>query len=264
MTRKATSSIPSLDGAQLKVGRAREHIDALEAETAHFVNDSGAYEFYTEPDPETDGVIAKIHVHGTPPVHLALVAGDVVHNLRSALDHLVWQVGIADNKHVSSRSQWPIVMDGKNWPSEAGDRLALLSPPHVEAIRLLQPFADMRDNSPGVMLGMLGALSNRDKHRLPLLVAAAARTGQLTFDPAVRRVTITRVGDGPIELVEGAELVRIHGGRSRTGIVSAEGLFQIVVAYGHRDGPTVKNLRDLADLIVGIIATFALDLATAT
>jgi hypothetical protein len=56
---------------------------------------SDAYSIYSEKDPHTREHIVFLKVEKTPRLdEWAANAGDVVHNLRSALDHLVWELTI--------------------------------------------------------------------------------------------------------------------------------------------------------------------------
>lgn len=169
--------------------------------------------------------------------------------------------GIADSGAVSDKSEFPIVVDETKWQGIAGRTLALLSPRHVDEIRRLQPFADETTNSPNVMLGMLDALENRDKHRLPLVVATAATRSRLSLGAPIRRLELTTSMKGPVQVgPDPVELFRLRAwGPSELPV---KALIQFGVAFGHREGPTALNLRDLADLIAGIIASFAIDIAT--
>lgn len=73
---------------------------------------------------------------------------------------------------------------------DRGRTLPLVSDAHVAEIRKLQPFVDPADNSPNVMLGMLEAMANRDKHRLGLATYAQAFKGNVKLTPRPRRAFI--------------------------------------------------------------------------
>lgn len=87
------------DGALAKVARAEQHLDEVDrlgkawAETV-------SYELRLELGGPNE-LVGRLFNPGntTPPRRLALAFGDVVHNLRSALDHLVRASG-------RGRSQW--------------------------------------------------------------------------------------------------------------------------------------------------------------
>jgi hypothetical protein len=75
------------DSARLKIERADHHISDLERQLSAFTRQNlDASIRYGD-----DGTMITITVIAPPP-SLALVIGDAVHNLWSALDHLTWEV----------------------------------------------------------------------------------------------------------------------------------------------------------------------------
>jgi hypothetical protein len=103
----------------------------------------------------------------------AVIFGDAVHNLRSALDHLVWQLVLLDSQREGTEdNQFPIASEGgRYWSaSRKGQslrdwRLNGVSETHKREIDRVQPY---RTNEPGKheTLEALRELSNHDKHRL--------------------------------------------------------------------------------------------------
>src|SRR5947209_8187339 len=55
---------------------------------------SEPYSVAWQPDPEPDWHQARLKVRHDPPLRLGLIFGDVIHNLRSALDNLVCQLAL--------------------------------------------------------------------------------------------------------------------------------------------------------------------------
>lgn len=108
---------------------------------------------------------------------VAFTAGDAVHNLRSTLDHLVWQLRIANEGDPPDplpsdwrNLQFPICDSLSNFTDESNRRLCGLGAQSVQYIQDHQPFmtpdpADPTKDS----LVVLRTLSNVDKHRTPLL-----------------------------------------------------------------------------------------------
>jgi hypothetical protein len=73
------------------------HLDFLYQRVESFVDDGGPYKLHTQPDSKTGEITVYGQVLGEPPIdEWGAIIGDVVHNLRSALDHLVWQLTIAE------------------------------------------------------------------------------------------------------------------------------------------------------------------------
>jgi hypothetical protein len=98
----------TLDGCRAKLDRAREHLNAF----------AEAYEQYFTPrpfairkryDPRTRQFIFLSELVRPVPLRLGVILGDLVHNLRSALDHLVWQAVIREGAMPpDKRHQMPI------------------------------------------------------------------------------------------------------------------------------------------------------------
>lgn len=89
------NSPPTLDGVAAKLARARHHLDALREACDRAIKESTGEPFVKR---EGDWEVVRIPV-GEFPVWPSIISGDYVHNLRSALDHLVWQlVKISDAK----------------------------------------------------------------------------------------------------------------------------------------------------------------------
>jgi len=61
---------------------------------------------------------------GVPPEDLALIAGDAIHNLRSALDHIAWELVAAGSSEPNHRTQFPV---GKTQASYRERRSTLAS-----------------------------------------------------------------------------------------------------------------------------------------
>jgi hypothetical protein len=58
-----------------------------------------------------------------------IIVGDIAHNLRSSLDHLVWQLVLQNRRLPSRRNQFPIMVTSRAWdeiierkPSPPGDK----------------------------------------------------------------------------------------------------------------------------------------------
>jgi hypothetical protein len=81
-------------------------------------------------------------LHRSPPLRLGVILGDMVHNLRSALDHLVWQAVLRNGGRPNRSHQFPICDDEKDWNDACNV--------------VMKPAA----------LSRLREISNEDKHRV--------------------------------------------------------------------------------------------------
>lgn len=76
-------------GPFIKVERAQEHIRELTEGIVAFM-DSGPYSIATEKQADKWQLVS--HVHREPPPELGAITGDAIHNLRSALDALWYNI----------------------------------------------------------------------------------------------------------------------------------------------------------------------------
>jgi hypothetical protein len=109
--------------------------------------------------------------HEIPP-QISAIAGDVIHNLRSVLDHMVWQLVLANNgTPTPGVTGFPV----SNSPQEHTSRkfrgkIEGVGPDVIDAIDTLKPYYGGDE-----AVWRLHGLNNRDKHRL-LLSAVSALT----------------------------------------------------------------------------------------
>ena len=151
-----------------------------------------------ERDPESGIISVVLQADSEPPLSLGATIGDVLHNLRSALDSIAWEacqragVPQAREKDV----YFPIGTDPAGWASLAGRQLPSVAPEHLEVFRGLQPwFWDEEARSHGVdvpstaerhALAKLHRLARVDRHRVPHPVLARAGHNWIGHDGDVR------------------------------------------------------------------------------
>lgn len=78
-----------LRGPAAKLARAIENLEALEAGCETYLE---AKPYVVTCDYETDVgcYVARLAIRKAPPLRLGAILGDVIHNLRSALDQVTW------------------------------------------------------------------------------------------------------------------------------------------------------------------------------
>src|SRR5438128_2720160 len=95
-----------LAGIHLKVSRANEHLNDLRKIVTGC--ESATCEVVIENDLESDIGWLTLRLP-QPPRNLSIVAGDCLYNLRSALDHLVWQLVLSNPPHrPTKKNMFPI------------------------------------------------------------------------------------------------------------------------------------------------------------
>lgn len=220
--KKAVSAGASLDGPIAKLDRARTHFQSLGASLEAFMR-SKTHDFVvTEFDPNTGEKVVNLKILEEPKnPEWGLILGDMVHNLRSALDHLVWQLVILNGKKPSRQNQFPIIGAKKEYWEIPKDRsesvrdrmLAGVAEEHRAFIDVVQPFNGRRDPGTRTALSILSSISNADKHRV--IHAGFVLTEEPS--PDIFDATTTHPGGAAInmkmkwgELKDGAEIMRFR------------------------------------------------------
>src|SRR5215204_6470685 len=109
-----THDLPPLapqDGFWLKFARANEHFEALKDEVERFI-ESNPYvlirHFEMDPGGDVGHHSLRIQVRDAPPARWSLILGDCLHNLRSSLDHLIWDLSFRTSGDSTLRTEFPI------------------------------------------------------------------------------------------------------------------------------------------------------------
>lgn len=119
-----------------------------------------------------------------PPVaEWALLVGDAVHNARSALDALVWDLAHSDGATPANptRVAFPITTTAREWKNNVKSLETVPEGP-LERIRLAQPWVASSDNIHGDWLKILSRLDNDDKHRGRVVAVPLEESVELHFD----------------------------------------------------------------------------------
>jgi hypothetical protein len=164
-----------LTGVELKLGRAETHLahlDRLLKDALH----PDRYRISVQRDPQTTEHVYRVHDLPTIDPEWSVVIGEILFNLRSALDHLAWQLVLLDGGTPGTQTQFPIRATPFNKKGDliGGDlNPAIKSPKILDALEKCQPYnGDITPSHPIERnpLWRLHRLNNIDKHRLLLVV----------------------------------------------------------------------------------------------
>jgi hypothetical protein len=156
---------PSVHSARRKVERANKHIADLDRACFAFFDDYRvSAQHYAEPGTHKVRLVDDISV----PDDIALLAGDAIHNLRSALDHLAWQLVLVSGNSPTRQTGFPIFQTPEEYERESGRKVKGMREEIKKAIRLCNPYKGGNDG-----LWALHELNNFDKHRLLFVVVSA-------------------------------------------------------------------------------------------
>ncbi|MEE8193881.1 MAG: hypothetical protein V3T73_00070 [Dehalococcoidales bacterium] len=173
-----------LDGPRLKVARAKAEIDRLGTMQDVFFEHTHYYIVRAEHNPISGKYVLRVRIDGPPPsLDWGVFIGEIAHNLRSALNYLVYQLAFLNTANEPEavardrRLQFPICLKGKDFKTKGKNRIKLLRPEHQARIKRLQPYKRSR----GVLLKTidltkrrgrdsplfwLEEINNADKHRI--------------------------------------------------------------------------------------------------
>jgi hypothetical protein len=155
---------------RIKIERAKEHLRDLEREVLASRGKT-KHVLLTEDDPQTKQVVrGHIEEVSVYPFSILAIAGDVIHALRSALDHLTYQLAVVGGgKTPSRRVEFPIAKDRNTYEAEKARKIEGIRPDAVKAIDALQPYKGGNGT-----LWRIHELDNIDKHRFVFVIAQDA------------------------------------------------------------------------------------------
>lgn len=174
-----------ITGSRLKVRRAGKHLHELERKADSFLK-RNPDKFTKHLDPQDfNYLIYEIQPNPAPPATFGPVFGDVVHNLRSALDHIAWQLALLNLEGTEERPYWntafPILTDKSRSSARKFKRLTKdVLRDAIPVIKALQPY-HRREAAGEHELAILDALWNADKHRAN--IAIPSRQYVPVFEP---------------------------------------------------------------------------------
>jgi len=170
-----------LDGVYAKLTRAETHLQAIR-EAVRPIVDAEPDVILGEFDAESQSYIFSAQRDSPPPDWISPTIGDCVHNMRAALDYIVWEL-VPESVRVgkyATQIEFPIFIDSALYASMAPKKIRGVPPGAETVIKCLQPFngpncqPDFRLAHPSDKpLARLFALDNWDKHRSLTLTQTA-------------------------------------------------------------------------------------------
>lgn len=202
----------SFDGIRLKLSRARDQIQGLSAEFSPYL-DGLPYRPVVHFDRQSRILTLSVKAHQPPDPMWGVKIGEVAHNLRSALDHIVWELVILTTGRppvLPTKNQFPIFKSKEGFRDRGvPDQLRCVGQSAVDVIESEQPFSTGENKlSP---LWHLQEISNSDKHRTLHLTGTLLDEFSFQFPPLAEPVVRTRLevgAAGPIQ--DGSVLWREH------------------------------------------------------
>jgi hypothetical protein len=192
---------------ELKLARASHHLDSLETKVREW-RERNTHRYVSHFDRESGKQFVYLQFTEPIPVEFRVIIGDCLHNLRSALDSLVYElalkyIGIDPLPDDRARLlEFPIFGKRamKDW--ECRNKIGCIHPDAQAIIKGLQPH-NRGDEYASDALWKLHKLNNMDKHRAPHITQVAISTW-VDFPDAPHLPGTLNVNLGPFE--DGAEI----------------------------------------------------------
>lgn len=217
-----------LRGVSVKLDRAQHHLDCIDSAVREYAEvelPNAVREAASQGQVDLlNRGWQTIRWRGDPSADpmLGAVLGDFVHNVRSALDQLIWILVLANGGSPGDRhTHFPAAESEKKWRADITERNVQErgpAPTHGlsdDALKLVfeaQPFRLARKARVRAPLRLLLTLSNEDKHRM-LYAAASFPTGavrEIRYDPpGYVLIHTVRYPQQPAPIKDGAELADV-------------------------------------------------------
>jgi hypothetical protein len=183
-----------LTGPREKLRRAAIHMDDLRGQVHEFGRQNQNKIVVAELEPCGEYYALRAHVPAQPPIQWGTLIGDIAHNLRSALDALMWQLIILNGHPDPSvfknpRPAFPIFEDFKStkqdcWVQKGRKHVdGRVRPEHAVVIEQCQPYHTRKERFSISTLWALHELNNVDKHKLMHVVQLSSNKLFSNFMP---------------------------------------------------------------------------------
>lgn len=168
-----------LDGCRAKLARAQETLDALEREATKYLSQDPPL-FKLEKQHRNSGLEYAFVAYGdpNPSLRFSVITGEIVHHMRSSLDHLVHALVVHNREKPTFQHQFPICITEKTF-KQACERgqIKWVGATAKKLIQSVQPFTSPAPDD--TILFVVGQYDNADKHRLLVVVTAVAHLGNM-------------------------------------------------------------------------------------
>jgi hypothetical protein len=246
----ATSTAPTFAlSASLKIGRAEEHLKTLGDEIAAWARSSpcGAVK---ECSPDGTAYTFYVEIKDAPPLdRWALIAGDCAHNLRSALDNLLYALAIRDTgiepPAKAGKLQMPLASSPEAF-EEQKKRYGILTLKDTTqmAIERIQPYNRLHAELPP-LLSLVRDFNNLDKHRLLNVVVTNVQQGRIMYEYSGSGQPLVKMGYNSKALQNGSPIAQLIATPPQPNTVCKYEA-AIVISIGHDAGPSGRTLGEFA------------------
>jgi len=207
-----------LDGVRAKIGRAQNHFDHIDTIVKSFLSPEDYTQEIAGHEFKDDWKQLIVRAKTPRPINPAfpLVIGDCIHNLRSALDHLVFQFAVLNGTShgAESKTSFPICLNAGSFKNAIRHKVApFIARTALAAIEEVQPYKtlDPATNAPlgdQAILWVLSQLDVLDKHRVILFAMPQVSAEGFTITGPSGEIYDTSVAPKWKPMEDGAEIIR--------------------------------------------------------
>jgi hypothetical protein len=195
-----------LEGCRAKIERAKEHYRELSHEFDAFF-ELEPYGIASFENPASGEHLFFARVSRELPVRWGVIAGEIVHHLRSALDLLAWQL-VLDNggtpKTGGGGTMFPIVRSPEDFESFGRGKVQGASEAVVVSIGNIQPYTRGHEIEED-LLYILHQLDIRDKHQVLSPAVGVVRSGSVTYTDTSENAAVSQYAIGGSDLISPLE-----------------------------------------------------------
>jgi hypothetical protein len=232
------------ESARRKLARAKSHLADLKQRAGAF-HKSYRYEEFTEPDPKKpENIVHKIRMIGELPPEFSEMTGDIVDNLRSALDHAMHGVAIASGCQNPRNAYFPFSREAAKFEAALKGRSKDVPEQIYPLLRSYEPYKGGSE-----ALWALNQVCNANKHKLLIPVGAVTFSTGIKFEgTGFCSMPYVPVWDSTKNEME---LFTVGPGSQFKGHFT----FGIYIAFGEIESVVGKNAIPTLDLFVDMVET---------
>jgi hypothetical protein len=163
--------------ARRKLARAKEHFQELNRQLADYLEER-PYQQIIEPDPaNAEQLEHKIKITKPLPDSLGDVVGDVVTNLRAALDHATYALAAEGKTEDPKNAAFPFARTEPEFENSLKGRAKDVPAKYYDLLRSFKPYKGGNE-----VLWGLNMICNADKHKMLTPVGMAVRRAGIAIE----------------------------------------------------------------------------------
>lgn len=246
---------PSMKPIRLRMERANEHGRSLSEEISAFYETNPyeivrKFELHTKQttipsvDPSKGIHEYRVAVHHEVPDRVAILAGDILKDMRSALDYLAWQLALAQSDTPPQTTAFPIFRSENAYRRDRMRFIGGIDAATHAAFDAVQPY-HAGDKAKEHPLWVLHRLANDDKHRVAHVVGSLPQGVVVDRPKGIDFAFTMRIG--PFDEDTVVATVAVTGGAKPD--TELDLLAQFAVAFGEDTPALGRHLTGEIDRI---------------